>query len=254
MNASGKKSGLAQGSGFRVRGKGVSPEPRTQNPERRTAGFTLIEMMMGASIIAVVVVALMGAFLGQSYLNAHARNLTAAMNDATRVMEEIRRQNTGASCAGGIPSARPPQTPAAYTSWNLWLNAPAQGKSIQQPNQNQFELIAVTCQEVDDQDGDGTRNEYCGRGGATPQVGSTEWRTAIGPTTFNPIRVTIGVGWHQRSRSAGGEFTYRPASTVTVGKIEIPVPATFTVAGDINPPANGVIDSPAMLTTLVTCR
>ena len=49
-------------------------------------GFTLVELMLGAAVLTVVAVALLGSYFGQSFLNANARNLTAAMNDATRVM------------------------------------------------------------------------------------------------------------------------------------------------------------------------
>ncbi len=216
--------------------------------------------MMSASIIAVVLTALMGALVGRSYLNAHARNLTAAMNDATRVMEAIRRQNSGAAnCPSGIPTAKP----AGFKSWNDWLDAPAQGKSVRQPNQNQFELIAVTCQ--DDTGGMDPTN-YCGAQavGANPaqpaQVGTGEWRDANGRgsrlgvnTTFNPIRVTVAVGWHQRGRSAGGEFLYTPPTTTTSKKGSTTTkPATFAVGPDAD--GDGAIESPAMLTTLVTCR
>ncbi|PIQ83738.1 MAG: hypothetical protein COV75_05875 [Candidatus Omnitrophica bacterium CG11_big_fil_rev_8_21_14_0_20_63_9] len=220
---------------------------------KEAGGFTLIEMMLGAAILSIVAVALLGSFFGQTFLNQNARNLTAAMTDATRIMEQIRQQNTTAACVGGIPSARPP---AGFASWNAWLNAaaPAGGgpKSVQVPTPNQFELVTVTCQ---DEDGGTVASDYCGSGG-NAQIGAGEWslggrgqRSAV--TTFNPIRVTVSIGWLQEQRvmgsgSGGAEFV---AASSCAGK---GCTQSFSIAGDTN--NNGVIDSQAMLTTLVTCR
>ena len=62
------------------------------------SGMTLIELLIGAAMLAVAIAALLGAFFGQSILNEHARNLTWAMNDANRVMERLREANAGAGC------------------------------------------------------------------------------------------------------------------------------------------------------------
>ena len=99
------------------------------------SGFTLVEMMLGAFIVAVVAAALIGAILGQMSLNLSARSLTQAMTDATRVMEEIRRQNSVTDCTLGIPTAKPP---ANFSSWEDWLSGA--GKSI--PTNAKFELCA----------------------------------------------------------------------------------------------------------------
>ena len=64
-------------------------------------------------------------WIGQGFLGATARNLSLSMNDATRVVEQIRQQNA-ANCPTGYPSAVPP----SYASWDAWLNA--QGKTIRQ--------------------------------------------------------------------------------------------------------------------------
>lgn len=206
------------------------------------SGFTLLETMMGASILALVIVSLAGAFVGQSYLNANARNLTAAMNDATQIMEQIRQQNMGASCTANSPSVAPP---GGAASWNAWM---ANRKSVQTPNVNSFELVEVTCQ-----DEPGT--SYCGDaslGIARPQVAAGEWKTAKGTvTSFNPIRVTVAIGWVQQERVNGGaDFIYTPPRTVTAGKSSMTFPADFKVVDN----GDGVIRSSAMLTTLVTCR
>ncbi len=238
----------------------------------RSGGFTLIEVMLGASIIAVVAVALIGGFLGESYLNMNARNMMAAMNDATRVMERIRVQNIGTSCL--IPSAIPPINPLTpgnpYLSWNAWLDAQTPAKTIDSPNANASERIVVICQ----RDTGGTAlTDYCSSTASGPnpaQIGRYEWRDTAGDvsqavvlngvstgrgrqdganTTFDPIRVTVSVGWAQRSRTVGGSGSGAEFTSTFVGK-----GATPTVVPGPDANGNGVIDSQAMLTTLVTCR
>ena len=235
-----------------------------------TDGFTLVEMLMGVAIISIVAVALLGAFLGQSYLRTNARNLTAAMGDATRVMEFIRQQNVG--CA--IPSARPP---AGSASWDAWLNAQNPGKSVNLPltsaQRNLLESVAVTCR-------DEANSLYCGDKTQAPnpaQVGSGEWAKQTNTnTTFDPIRVTVAVGWREGQRVVGGssgtqEFIYswapvRPGGILARGLNTInewivpsaeaggggPPPSKQVRPSDAN--GNGVVESQAMLTTLITCR
>ena len=168
-------------------------------------GFTLVEMMLGTAVMIIVLTAMLGAFVGQSFLTRSARNLTAGMNDATRVMEEIRRLNTSPNCAGR-PSASPP---GSYKTWNEWLNADGQGKSIMQSSDDSFEIIAVTCQS------EAGGKQYCG-----PNQAGQEWfRASQGSnTSYDPIRVTVSVGWRQQRRVAGGmaggaEFVYTPETT-----------------------------------------
>lgn len=201
-----------------------------------SAGFTLIEIMLGASILVISLTAFLGVFFGQSYLAAMARNLTAAMNDASRVMEQIRLRNVNSQNTCGqtppIPSAIPPSS----TSWDAWLTS-QRGKSVLGAGTtlgtNQFERLVVVCQQDDG-------SAYCG----SSQVGSGEWKVAGSATQFDPIRVTVSVGWRQGLRvlggsSAGQEFSY------TNGMTQLAV-------NDVN--NNKVIDSQAMLTAYVTCR
>ncbi len=270
---------------------------------RARQGFTLIEMMLGVSIVLIVMVALMGGIFGQSFLNMNARNLLAAMNDATRVMEQIRQQNMGTNCSNAVPSIVPPLnagTGQPYATWNAWLNtgAPGAPKSVSQPDaatRDALEVVAVSCQDgryLTCQPGsqvtcpDNSRvtcpavgqtvlctdpdrtpvspvAPYCGYGagwGATrAQVGTNEWQTAGNvATAFNPIRVTIAIGWAQDRRAigqaggGGSEFTYVGARTTTSGKGRVTTPATLSAGPDAD--ADGVLESQAMLTTLVTCR
>ena len=238
-------------SAFRI------PHSALRLPVASSGGFTLIELMMGASIMTIVIVALMGAFFGQSFLNTNARNLTVAMTDATRVMEQIRRQNIG--CATATPSIVPP---GSFTSWNQWLNASVAsggggGKGINQPGM--FEHVAVTCQ---DGSSGAARPPSC-RSTSTPadsQMGAQEWAGQNTNPIYNPLRVTVAVGWLQSQRAIGAatggqqEFVYvetQPA--LGTGKMTVnPSGSGSLVAADAN--NNGVIESQAMLTTLVTCR
>ena len=199
---------------------------------RHRRGFTLIEMMLGAAILVIALVALIGAFLGQSILNAHARSLTGAMNDATRVMEQIRAQNTGAACAAaplatvpaatGVGTCTPP-----LVSWDDWLQRCGGGKSL--PNPLLEERVVVTCQ-------DEAGANYCG----TTQV-TQGWKMQGVATSHNPIRIAVAVCWRSRGRVIG-ECTWNGANLVADENV--------VVAND----TATVIDSPAMLTTLMTCR
>ncbi len=229
-------------------------------------GFTLVEVLLGSAIMTIVVVALLGAFFGQTFLNTNARNLTAAMNDATRVMEEIRRQNTGCQ----IPTVLPPNN----TSWNAWLEGVGGGKTVNRvlpaANRNASELVVVTCQ---DEDGGTANADFCGTRAIGPnpaQVGTNEWRVQANVnTTFNPIRVTVAVGWTQDQRTMGGTVNgqeFRVARSFRAPLWDDLLMQTAEAAGAAppGPPPgtlmwndidnDGVIESQAMLTTLVTCR
>ena len=186
-------------------------------------GFTLVEILLGSFIMVVALGAMMGAFVSHSLLGANARNLTAALNDATSVMEQIRVQNTGSGC--GSPSAE------MSGGWDAWLEAQPQGRSLRLPTN---ELVALTCQ-------DESGASYCGRGGSPKQVATQEWASQPGQTTYDPIRVTVAVCWRHQGRVIG-ECQWRNNALEAVD--------------GINGPNNRirVIESPAMLTTLITCR
>ena len=57
-------------------------------------GMTLIELVLGALTLVVAIAAILGAYLGQLTLNEHARNISLAVHDANRVIEQIRQENT----------------------------------------------------------------------------------------------------------------------------------------------------------------
>ena len=193
--------------------------PRTAISLRR--GATLIEVLLAALLLAVALAAILGAYLWQQVLNEHSRNLSLAIQDANRVMERLRQRNTGCT----DPTAQPP----AGANWDVWLaSADGGGKSLQ-PTLNTQELIVVTCQNRD-----GT--QYC----PAAQMG-TEWHAAGPAGTQNPLRVTVAVCWRSRSRIIG-ECSWNG--------VALAADDTLPVALD----TAGVIDSPAMLTTLVTCR
>lgn len=193
------------------------------------AGLTLIEVLLGVLTLVIALTAILGAYLGQITLNEHARNLSLAVHDANRVIERIRRSNSNLDCATTPPRATPP----VGTSWDLWLeNTTANGGQGKSPNIT--EEIAVTCQ---DRDG----NNYCGRGGGANAQVAQEWASVPGTTTHNPLRITVSVCWRHRGRTIG-ECTWNGAAL------------TPSDAVAISNDTLNVIDSPVMLTTLVTCR
>ena len=168
-----------------------------------TQGFTLVELLIGATILVIGVVAMLGAVVSQVTLNEHARNLSWALNDATRVMERIRQQNSGAGCA--TPSAA---APTGFASWNVWLADTSAGggggKSIR-PDPTTNELIVPTTSGTD------------------------------------PLTITVAVCWRHRNRVLGE--CSQPGGVLTADE-------GLDVAND----TEAVIDSPAMLSTMMTCR
>ena len=197
-------------------------------------GFTLAELMIGAAVLAIAIAALLGAFLGQQILNEHARNLTWAINDANRVLERLRALNTGCS----VPTALPPTDAACggqCASWDQWLQLAGGGKSVQ-PNPAVEERIVVTCENQGataecDQDGNNV-------GG---QVGMGEWHTnGATDTSHDPIRITVAVCWRHRNR--------------VIPAVECSWNGTALVVSESGSDTDNVISSPAMLSTLMTCR
>ena len=189
-------------------------------PTDSKSGLTLIEIILGMMVLSIVVLSVIGAGLSQSILNEHSRNLSRAVHDANRILEQIRQQNGGGVCA----------TPSAVIAggWDAWLAGQVPGKSVPVPTVAE-ERVIVTCQ---DQDGGALAADYCGPN----QVSNLEWVSAGGNTTLDPIRITVSICWRHRSRTIG-ECTWNGAQLVAND-------------GD----GDGVIESPAMLTTLVTCR
>jgi len=207
---------------------GNGPGARSLGPfssHRRDVGMTLVELMLAAALLAVGITALLGAFLGQLTLNEHARNLTWGMNDASRVMERLRQLNSGCA-AGTLPSA----VSTVGASWDAWLADTSAngggGKSVQNVN----ELVVVTCRDLN---GGALQSDYC----ATNQTGSGEWHTKpVANTSLDPINVSVAVCWRHRERVIG-ECSW--------------INGTLS-ASDAD--GDGVVESPAMLTTLMTCR
>ena len=196
----------------------------THTPKSLVCGFTLVEVVLAILIIVAVVAAILGAYVGQITLNEHARNLSLAIHDANRVIEQMRQQTAG--CAPSAPSIVP--TGGGGANWNGWLGA---AKSIQ-PDPINNELITVTCRSRDGA-------IQCAQG----QMG-TEWNAATAPATPNqdPMSITVAVCWRHRGRIIG-ECSI-PGNVLTAG----PDGTNGGTAGD------NIISSPAMLTTLVTCR
>lgn len=185
----------------------------------KSEGFTLAEIVLGAMVLAVAAAAILGAYVGQVTLNEHARNLSLAIQDANRIIERIREGN--ASC-GANPVRVDALSLTGFATWNAWLAdtmtvTGGGGKSIQ-PDPNNNEFVAVTCQ-------DNT-------------TGAPEADCQSPP---DPLRVTVAVCWRHRGRIIG---ECNNATPLTPGDGQGSGPHLI----------GGVIESPAMLTTLVTCR
>lgn len=60
-------------------------------PKRQ--GFTLLELMLGATILVVALVGLLATYLGSFDINETAKNLTLAINAAQQKLEELRDYN-----------------------------------------------------------------------------------------------------------------------------------------------------------------
>src|SRR3989338_8831427 len=85
-------------------------------------GFTLAEVLLGAMALSVAIAAILGAYIGQLTLNEHARNLSVAIQDANRVIEQIRQRNTSAAGCTSAPTALPPAPySASVANWDPWL-------------------------------------------------------------------------------------------------------------------------------------
>lgn len=182
-----------------------------------TQGFTLVELLIGVTILVIGVVAMLGAVVSQVTLNEQARNLSWALNDANRVMERIRQRNSGAGCA--TPSVAPPNecdpnginvcvdtdaNASRTTAWDDWLNDSVGGGKSIRPNPTTNELIVVTTSGTD------------------------------------PLTITVAVCWRHRNRVLGECGS--PGGVLTADE-------TLVVAND-----TAAIDSPAMLSTVMTCR
>ncbi len=111
----------------------------------KRSGLTLLEVAVSMSMLAVGVAALLGGFSGQMMLTEHSRNLSLALNDAERVMEQIRQHNqNGCTAPSVLAPVQDPGTGTRFASWDAWLaDAGANGgggKSLR-PDSVTMELV-----------------------------------------------------------------------------------------------------------------
>lgn len=132
-------------------------------PGGSTDGLTFVELLVASMILVVVIVLSLEVFLRQSLLSEHAQNLTWAMNDAHRVMEQLRQQNSGGACT--LPVVTPP---GGFASWDLWL------------------ADAVT-----------------GGGGKSVQSALVSELTVVSSAGVDPAQVTVAICWRSRDRVLG---------------------------------------------------
>lgn len=193
----------------------INPEQAVYRQHQASAGFTLIEFLLGGLVLAIAITAILGAYIGQVTLNEHARNLSLAIQDANRVIEQM-RQDTSSGCTSPptLVAPAPGGAGAGLTNgWNAWINA---SKSLQ-PDPTNNELVVVTCQ-------------------ASAGGNALDCDTPL----TDPVRVTVAVCWRHRNRIIG--------ECTALGAALQPNPGA---AGGADAQ---VTESPAMLTTLVTCR
>ena len=164
----------------------------------RRSGLTLIEMLVGATILAITIVTLLDVFLRQATLNVYSRGLFSAMNDAGRVMERLRQQNSGSGCAAPSVAA-----PTGFASWDAWL---------------------------------ADTSALGGGGKGFPALAGNEELVVLSASGSDPIQLTVAVCWRDRQRVLG----------------ECAWNGTQLVTSDAD--GNGTITSPAMLSSLITCR
>lgn len=192
-------------------------------------GITLIELLLVIAILVIALAAILASIMGQLALSEHARNTSLALNDANRIVEQIRQENRGAGCT--TPDIIPP----LGASWDAWLGDATPligggGKSLPPPLNEQ---VFVTCLSVD-------AAQRCATG-ATPQIGAQEWNFGAAlpaAAQQDPMRVTVSVCWRHRGRD--------------IGECSFNTGTSNMDASDAN--NNNIIDSPVSVTTLVTCR
>ena len=103
---------------------------------RSARGFTLIEVMVAASLFALMLIALPSLLGATTRANRHARSMTAAMSLAYDKLEELRRQPYAALADGSDPAALTEMegsgTPqAVYTRrWSIDAGPVANTKTI----------------------------------------------------------------------------------------------------------------------------
>ena len=126
-------------------------------------GLTLVEVLVASMILVVVIVLSLEVFFRQSLLSEHATNLAWAMNDANRIMEQLRQQNSGGLCV--IPSVTPP---GGFASWDLWL-----------------------------------ADALNGGGGKSVQSALADELAVVSSAGVDPVQVTVAICWRSRDRVLG---------------------------------------------------
>ena len=98
-----------------------------RNLKRVRGGFTFLEVLSGLVMLLGALLTLMAAMAGQSATIEHAQNLSLAVNDADRILEQLRLQNSE-----GICTTVDVAPPTGFATWDAWLGAAggAGGKSM----------------------------------------------------------------------------------------------------------------------------
>lgn len=104
---------------------------RPLHRQPRANGFTLLELMISAAILVVTLVALLATYISLAALIESSRNTTTAINDANRVIEQMR--NSAATSFLTMTSSN-------WTSW-----AAANGAGTLTSEQVAFSFNCTSC-------------------------------------------------------------------------------------------------------------
>lgn len=77
---------------------------------KKDAGFTLLELMIGAAILITAITVLLATYVATSSLIETSRNTTTALNDISRVIEQLR--NNASTSFSSVTS----------TDWTTWAS------------------------------------------------------------------------------------------------------------------------------------
>ena len=99
-------------------------------------GFTLVEVLIAAGILAIVLVGLLQTFIQCSLLASMAGNLTSAVAQAQNKMEEIRNHNYDLITTDYAPVGTPPA--------NTFNVSPLDGKGVIYIDSSNANLLKIT--------------------------------------------------------------------------------------------------------------